>query len=144
MGTLFNANDFANKSLEIAKNYKTLYILGCFGAPMNQKNKKRYENNNEYNKKKSAMIEGATSDTFGFDCVGLVKSILWGWSGDISKTYGGATYRANDVPDVGANGMIKLCTDISTDFSNIQVGEFLWMDGHCGIYIGRNSFQQSR
>lgn len=136
MGTLFNANDFANKSLDISKNYKTLYILGCFGAPMNQKNKKRYENNNEYNKKRSAMIESASTDTFGFDCVGLVKSILWGWSGDISKTYGGATYRSNNVPDVGANGMIKLCTDVSTDFSNIQVGEFLWMDGHCGIYIG--------
>ena len=32
--------------------------------------------------------------------------------------------------------MIKLCNDISTNFSNIEVGEAVWTDGHIGIYIG--------
>lgn len=136
MGTLFNAKDFVDKLKDVATNTKTIYILGCFGAPMNLKNKKRYENNNDFNKGRTPMIEACTPDTFGFDCVGLVKGILWGWNKDISKTYGGATYRANDVPDVGANTMIKLCTEVSTNFGNIRIGEFVWMDGHCGVYIG--------
>lgn len=137
MGTLYSADEFVNKLLDIANNHKSLYILGCFGAPMNRKNKTRYENNNEYNKKRKSIIESASLDTFGFDCVGMVKAIAWGWCGDVSKTYGGATYTANGVPDVGAKGMLDTCCkDVSTDFSNIRKGEFLWMNGHCGVYIG--------
>ena len=136
MGTLFSADEFVNKLKDLATNYKTLYILGCFGAPMTRKNKTRYENNKDYNKKRKDIIEKATVDTFGFDCVCMVKGLLWGWCGDISKTYGGATYRSNGVPDVGAEGMIQLCKDVSKNFSNIQKGEFLWMEGHCGVYIG--------
>ncbi|MBO7078397.1 MAG: peptidoglycan-binding protein [Bacilli bacterium] len=30
--------------------------------------------------------------------------------------------------------MINLCKDISTNFSNIQMGEAVWLDGHIGIY----------
>ena len=37
--------ELANKLIDIAKNYKTLYIKGCFGAPMNATNKKRYSTN---------------------------------------------------------------------------------------------------
>lgn len=128
--------DFVNKLIEIAGQYKTIYILGCFGAPMNAKNKKRYSNNNAYNKGRASMINAASSDTFGFDCVGLIKGVLWNWCGDVSKTYGGATYKSNGVPDVGANSMIKLCSDVSTDFKNIVPGEAVWLDGHIGVYVG--------
>lgn len=126
------------KCIDVAKNYKTLYVMGCFGAPMNATNKKRYCNNHSYNKKadRTAMIQAATADTFGFDCVNLIKGILWGWYGDKSKTYGGATYATNGVPDTNADGMIKLCEDISTDFSKIEVGEAVWLKGHIGVYIG--------
>lgn len=129
---------FLKQLNNIADNYKTLYIMGCFGAPMNTKNKKRYSDNNAYNRKptRTKMIMGASDDTFGFDCVGLIKGILWGWDGNLSKTYGGATYCSNGVKDVGANGMINLCNKVSADFKNIQCGEAVWMDGHIGIYIG--------
>ena len=40
------------------------------------------------------------------------------------------------MPDVTADGMMALCENVSTDFSNIEVGELLWMSGHVGIYIG--------
>ena len=130
------ASQFVKTAINIAKNYKTLYIMGCFGAPMSAKNKKRYTSNNEYNKKRADMINAASSNTFGFDCVCLIKGILWGWCGDTSKTYGGACYQSNGVPDIGANAMIKKCSEVSTDFSKISVGEAVWLDGHIGIYIG--------
>ena len=85
---------FVDKLLTVAGNFKTLYIMGCFGAPMTPENKKRYTQNHDYNKAadRVKMINAASADTFGFDCVNLIKGILWGWSGDASKRYGGATY----------------------------------------------------
>lgn len=132
------AIEFAQKLKDIATNYKTLYVMGCFGAPMTDANKKRYCSNHSYNKKaeRTAMIQAASADTFGFDCVCLIKGVLWGWNGDTSKSYGGAVYKANDVPDIGANNMINVCSDISTDFSKIEIGEAVWMEGHIGVYIG--------
>lgn len=130
--------EFVKRLIDVANNYKTLYIMGCFGAPMTEANKTRYCNNHSYNKQASRqkMIKAATSDTFGFDCVNLIKGVLWGWNGDKSKTYGGAQYAVNGVPDVSADGMIAKCLNVSTDFSNIEVGEAVWCSGHIGVYIG--------
>ena len=138
MSAVMKASEFVKKLEDVAKNYKTLYVMGCFGAPMNDPNKTRYCNNHSYNKQaaRTKYIQAATADTFGFDCVCLLKGILWGWNGDKSKTYGGAVYKANGVPDIGADQMIKVCSDISTDFSSIEVGEAVWMSGHIGVYIG--------
>ena len=58
------------------------------------------------------MIMNASSDTFGFDCVCLVKGVLWGWNGDLSATYGGAKYTSNNVPDISADSMMKVCDNI--------------------------------
>lgn len=133
-----NNVELAQKLKKIATDYKTLYVMGCFGAPMTAANKTRYSSNHSYNKQsgRTKMIQAASADTFGFDCVGLIKGVLWGWNGYKTKTYGGATYKANGVPDTSANGMIKQCLEVSTDFSSIEVGEAVWMDGHIGIYIG--------
>lgn len=133
---MIKASDFINKVKDVATNYKTLYVLGCFGAPMNEKNKNRYTKNNSYNKGRVSMIRNATPDTFGFDCVCLIKGILWGWCGNVDKTYGGATYQSNSVPDIGANAMIKKCSDVSTDFKKIVPGCAVWCEGHIGVYIG--------
>lgn len=132
------ATEFVNKLVDIAKNHKTLYVMGCFGAPMSAANKKRYTQNHEYNMRpeRTAMINAATADTFGFDCVCLLKGVLWGWSGDKSKTYGGAGYAVNGVPDIGADSMIRVCSDVSTDFSKIVPGAAVWLSGHIGVYIG--------
>ncbi len=130
--------DFVNKAIDIASKYNTLYILGCFGAPMNSKNKNRYTKNYSYNNgdRRRIKIQNSSSDTFGFDCVCLIKGILWGWNGDTSDTYGGAKYASNSVPDVSADQMIDYCYNVSSNFSNIQVGELLHTKGHVGIYIG--------
>lgn len=133
-------NDFINKAKDIAKNYKTLYVMGCFGAPLNATNKKRYTTNSSYNKQadRKNMINAASSDTFGFDCVCFIKGILWGWKGNKNHIYGGADYTSNGVPDFGADDSMKYCTNVSTNFSKVDVGEIVWMKGHVGIYVGNS------
>jgi len=130
--------ELAAAALNVAKNYKTLYVMGCFGAPMTAANKSRYSKNNPYNMAASRkkMINAASADTYGFDCVCLIKGLLWGWCGDASKSYGGAGYAVNGVPDIGADTMITKCSGVSTDFSKLEIGEAVWMKGHIGIYIG--------
>lgn len=132
------AKELAAACVAVAKNYKTLYVMGCFGAPMTENSKNRYINYYSFNQKeeRKAKIREASEDTFGFDCVCFIKGLLWGWRGDTSKIYGGATYNSNGVPDVGADQMIAMCNDVSTDFSSIQIGEAVWLPGHIGIYIG--------
>ena len=138
MAKVMTNEQLVNMCKKIAKNYKTLYVYGCFGAPLNSTNKKRYTNNYDYNKRadRKKLILAASSDTFGFDCVNLIKGILWGWNGNVNAVYGGAKYCANGVPDVSANGMMDYCTSVSTDFSKIEIGEVVWMNGHIGVYIG--------
>lgn len=135
MAFIMNNVEFVNKA-KLALSKPTLYIMGCFGAPMNERNKIRYSNNYPYNKKRESLIMSASSDTFGFDCVNLLKGILWGWSGDVNATYGGAVYASNGVPDINEAGMIARCEGVSPNFSNIVPGEMLYMSGHAGIYIG--------
>jgi len=128
--------DELTDKLNLALNSKTLYVKGCFGSPLNAKNKQRYTTNLTYNKNRAWIINAATDDTYGFDCVNLVKGILWGWNANKNSTYGGAVYGTNGVPDVNADGMIAKCENVSSNFDNIVKGEFVWMQGHCGIYIG--------
>lgn len=32
--------------------------------------------------------------------------------------------------------MITVCKNVTTDFSHIEVGEAVWMEGHIGVYVG--------
>lgn len=130
--------DLAAACMDVAKNHDTLYIMGCFGAPMTEENKKRYTANHEYNSSphRRKLIEEASADTFGFDCVCLIKGLLWGWEGDTGHIYGGAVYGSNGVPDIGTEQIINVCKEVSKDFSEVEVGELLWVQGHVGIYIG--------
>jgi len=136
---MMKSKTLVERAVDIAQHYKTLYVMGCFGAPMTAANKKRYTQNHDYNKaaNRTRMINAASTDTFGFDCVNLIKGILWGWTGDKSRTYGGAAYASNGVPDIGADTMIARCTGVSTTgWASMVPGEAVWMKGHIGIYIG--------
>lgn len=130
--------DLAAAAEAVARQRKTLYVMGCFGAPMTEKNKRRYTTNHDYNRQRSRTekIQAASASTYGFDCVGLVKGLLWGWNASRWKTYGGATYKANGVPDINADAMIRRCSKVSADFRDVKPGELLWTDGHVGIYLG--------
>ncbi len=140
-GGKMKSSVFIEKLKDIEANYKTLYVMGCFGAPLTGANINRYCKNHKYNRnyKRTQMIRNAGNKkppVFGFDCVNLIKGVLWGWNGDAGQIYGGAKYNTAGVPDTNADGMIRLCKDVSTNFSNIQPGEAVWLPGHIGIYIG--------
>ena len=117
---------------------KTLYVFGAFGCPLSEENKQRILGGYAYNRRRDRQekICSATADTFGFDCSGLIKGVLWGWDGEKSNRYGGAVYGANGVPDQNANSIIGCCKGVSEDFSHVQIGEAVWMPGHIGIYVG--------
>lgn len=137
-----NEFEFVNKLKEI-ESKKTLYCLGGFGQPLYKANQQRLIKLYSYNKKRKALIEIKDKNTYAFDCIGLIKAVLWGWTGKNDSPNGGATYKGNNVPDASANQMIKLCKEVSVDFDNIQIGEFVWMEGHCGIYIGDDQVIES-
>ena len=136
-----NSTEFIN-NLQATAAMKTLYIKGGFGLTLNKEGKKRAIKQYEYNEKRADMINAVSDDTFGFDCCGLVKGIIWGFSGDHKKVYGGAKYESNDLKDLDEKGLINLCV-ISDDMKNIEPGELLYMPGHCGIYIGGDTVIES-
>lgn len=136
-----NNHELVAQAKNIEANYKTGYVNGCFGASMTPSHKERYINNGtDWNARNADTIRGYSEDTFGFDCVGLVKGILWGWSGDYNANYGGATYASNGVPDATIEHLMQGFTDVWNDAQGptIEVGELVatrdW--GHIGIFIG--------
>lgn len=138
MEKLMTGAELADKAIDCATNYKTLYVNGCWGTPLTEANKQRFlKNPKNARADRQAKIEAASADTFGFDCVCLVKSLSgWGWSGDANHHYGGVDFGSNGVPDVGEDGVLNLCEDVSDNFATVQAGEYLYMDDHCGIYVG--------
>lgn len=130
---------FIEKLLNIANNYKTVYMWGVFGSPVTESviagKVKQYPD--FYTAARQAQLRALIGKGyFAFDCVCLIKGIMWGWSGDASKSYGGAAYNTNGVQDVNADYMVSKCTGLSTDFSKIVPGEAVGMPGHIGVYIG--------
>ena len=102
-----DVDDFIAKILNYEK-LPTIYKLGKFM--------------NSYRKgKKGNFLE--------CDCSGLIKGTLWGFP------YNGKY--VNIYPDVNANTIMNTyCYNTSSDFSKISKGEFVWMNGHIGVYIG--------
>lgn len=118
---------------------KTLYVLGGFGIRLDKEGKSISINQYSYNKERQAIINGVDSETFGFDCSGMIKGVLWGFDGSNSTRYGGANYASNGVPDFNTAGIWSVCKDRvigNMDADTITKGEYLYMDGHCGIYAG--------
>lgn len=75
--------EFANKCKSIAKNYKTVYMWGCFGQPVTAQiiAQKAKQYPSFYTAKKQAELKKLIGKGyFGTDCVGLVKMLLWSWT----------------------------------------------------------------
>lgn len=142
MAVIYKSKDFVSKVKNIAQNYNTVYCWGSFGFPITEYNIKRLaDDKNGYPKIYTAAVQTKLrsligKNYFGFDCVGLIKGVLWGFTGDASKPNGGTGYCSNGVRDMDCNDMFNLCSGQSTDFSSIVPGEFLGMQGHIGVYIG--------
>lgn len=140
MSYVMRASELVKKHIDVAKNYKTVYMWGCFGSPVTDgiitEKAKQYPD--WYDAAKQARFRGLIGKGyFGFDCVNLTKGILWGWNGNKNAYHGGARYAGNAVPDVSADGMIAKCKDVSASgWDKLVPGEGLWMPGHWGLYIG--------
>ncbi len=127
------------KLWDIAENYNTVYMKGVFGAPVTEaliagKAKQYPEWYTAQKQKELSALIG--KGYFGFDCVCLVKAVLWGWCGDTEQVYGGARYCSNGVGDMPVEEFANRCSDVSSDFSSIQKGELLFCPGHIGVYLG--------
>lgn len=134
------SNEFIEKA-KLAASLNTVYMKGVFGAPVTAQliAEKQRQYPSWYTKKKvEELMKLVPFNYFGFDCVCLVKGLLWGWRADYAHRYGGATYKLNGVPDFGADSIMDYCTEVSDDFKKITPGEVVSMPGHCGIYIGNN------
>lgn len=138
--SVMKASELVRRHIDVAKNYKTVYMWGCFGMPVTESiiREKAAQYPSWYTAAKQAELRKQIGKSyFGFDCVNLTKGILWGWNGNQNAAYGGARYAANGVPDVSADGMIAKCRDVSTSgWDKLMPGEGLWMPGHWGLYIG--------
>lgn len=125
--------------IEKAFQAKTAYMWGTFGIKItnsliSQKKKQYYD---RYSSARVSELKAkADGKHWAWDCVGLIKGILWGWTGDESLPYGGAVYVSNNVPDVSVDGMKRYCDELSSDFTKIRPGELLFMQNHIGVYIG--------
>ncbi len=128
--------DFIDRLLMVCTE-ETLYVMGGWGQKLTDGAKKQLISAQKYNQSstRKKMIESASNDTRSFDCSGLIKSVLWGYTGDDTPT-GGAKYASGGVPDLNAAGLIGKCYGVSEDFTIIQEGELVYMSGHVGVYLG--------
>lgn len=131
-----NNIDFAARAKAVLI-YNTQYLQGGFGCRLG---KDWYDSKWDWNKKNQKLINSKLNTkpiTFGFDCVGLVKGILWGFTGDYDAIYGGSRYMCNNVPDMTVSALKQSCGNLSSDFDILSVGELVFLgDSHVGIYIG--------
>lgn len=134
-----NNKELIAKLKDIAS-IRTTYMWGMFGGLVTEarikEKAKQYPAN--YTASKQAKLRAMIGqNVYAFDCIGLIKGILWGWNADPNPLgHGGAKYASNGVPDIDANATINRCKDVSTDFSKIVPGSAVWLPGHIGIYIG--------
>ena len=80
---MMKATELASKCKNVAKNYKSVYMFGCFGQPVTasliEAKSKQYPS--FYTAAKKAELKKLIGKGyFGTDCIGLLKLCLWGWT----------------------------------------------------------------
>lgn len=125
MKQIYTGQEYAQILYDIFQNNDTYYAWGAWGAYAGYSgNKDRYK------------VSAAPDDCFLFDCSGFAyKAIPWGWNGSRTKN-GGASYKKEGFEALETNNILALCSDVSEDFEDIQIGELVYLPGHVGIYIG--------
>lgn len=112
----------------------TAYAKGTFGQKWNKtletQKKKQYPEFYSDSQIEALNKKAKDSTLYVFDCVGLIKGIIWGFPSKI-------VYKSNGLPDVNDADLWRdYCADKSKDFSNIMPGEIVHIPGHVGVYIG--------
>lgn len=121
--------EFVEKLLEVLK-FKTCYASGTFGqsATPGFIDQKAKQYPKWYTLSRISMLKSLPDDTKLFDCIGLIKGVMWGFPNMV--------YKSNGVREMNDQNAWDMATEKSDDFSNIKPGELLWLQGHVGVYIG--------
>ena len=129
-----NNIEFVEKAKQIL-NRKTVYMLGTFGQDVTEGliTSKTKQLPDWYTSSRQSYFRSLIGKGYkAFDCIGLIKGIMWGFCEDNLQ------YASNGVNDWGADTTIRNCNNLSTNFNSIEVGEVVWLSGHIGIYIGNS------
>ena len=124
-------NQFIDKAKDIY-NLNTAYASGTFGQKYTEAfiKQKKAQYPKWYTDKRVADLKARAAKTlYLFDCVGLIKGIIWGFPK--------MSYESNGLKDVSDQGLWdKYCVNKSKDFNIIKPGAIVHIKGHVGIYIG--------
>lgn len=132
-----NNREFAAMAVRMAEGEKTLYVNGCYAKRLTGAQKKYYIDHYSYNRGliRKAKISAASDDTVGADCICFLKAIVDGWDPEAKDDACGVKY--DPAHDLTEKGLLDACgKTVSSDFSEISVGEYLYNPGHGGVYIG--------
>ena len=115
MAEKMKVDDFI-KQLKLAQESPTIYAFGGFGASSNfSRNKTKYAERTPFNYNR---IMNAPDGTFFFDCVCLVKGVLWGFNAiptELYKpTYSGSIICTSSIsstaaPSTTIKSMVSFC-----------------------------------
>ena len=113
-----------------------VYWYGTYGKKCTESlyNSKKKQYPSHYGSSRTAgYMRDIREGKWCADCVGMIKSFFWKDAIITAEP----KYKANNCPDVSANGMIKLCPQTGK-ISSIpdEPGLVVWKDGHIGVYIG--------
>lgn len=125
-------NEFIDKAKNIY-NLNTAYASGTFGQKYTEAfiKQKKAQYPKWYTEKRLSDLKARSSKTlYLFDCVGLIKGIIWGYPAK-------GVYQSGGLSDVSDQGLWdKYCINKSKDFNIIKAGAIVHIKGHVGIYIG--------
>lgn len=122
--------EYCKKCLDLGNH--SIYVYGTFGQRLtNSLISQKVKQYPSQNKSRELLYKNALrtyGNVYAFDCVGLIKSYLWGG-------YGNVKYNAKQ--DVSANGMVQVAK-VKGNISTLpeRPGVLVQMNGHIGVYIG--------
>lgn len=137
---IMTSNEFVQR-LKVMANEPNFYSskypfnVGMVCPPNSTKTFKSFDGINRTNINKKSTIAVSA------DCWNLIKIILNGY--DVNNhTIGYYQKNLSNTGDVDGVGLLKQCTDVSSDFTKLKIGEprYLYLKGskvdHAGAYIG--------
>lgn len=123
---------------------RNIYVHGGFGVNLSdEKQLVRHIKLNEYNRQNESAIRKAAEQhppVYGFDCIGLIKGILWGWCNHATGTYGGAVYTSNSLTDCNVDRFVTCYVEYeeNLEYAIPTVGDVVWSKerDHIAVYLG--------
>ena len=131
--TSFPVSDFAIEANAVTNRIVMTAdeFIECLKIASSRKNK--YNNQYPYN------LGYYNGSEISWDCWNLGKSIIW-TNGAIVNNYTEGTYAKVDTScglgDWDGLTIVQQAPNFSNDFSNLVPGEWLYLNGHTGYYIG--------